>query len=146
MCITTFGSRQGEECYCDVVMMALHAVDGRLVKLHIYVVPLICEPLLTKVLTSLNLSISTCLIISRQVLLIDILIGLDQYWDIAMGSVLRDKKGPSAMCTRLGWVLSGPTDSVSEATVSANIVTSQILIVDAMFPVEEDSVNHTSSQ
>ena len=45
---------------------------------------------------------------------VDILIGADFYWRFITGRILQGKKpGPVAMETKLGWVLSGPTDMVS---------------------------------
>ena len=43
---------------------------------------------------------------------IDILIGLDHYWKLTTGDVVRGKSGPTAIGTSLGWVLSGPIDGV----------------------------------
>ena len=42
---------------------------------------------------------------------IDILIGSDQYWQLVTGEVVKSKSGPTAMNTKLGWVLSGPVES-----------------------------------
>ena len=42
---------------------------------------------------------------------IDILIGSDQYWQLVTGEVVKGKSGPTAMNTKLGWVLSGPVES-----------------------------------
>lgn len=68
---------------------------------------------------------------------IDILIGCDHYWDIATDHVITGEKGPTAVYTKLGWVLSGPTNLHDDDTTSVNIVTSHILKVDVMLPVEE---------
>ena len=38
----------------------------------------------------------------------DILIGSDYYWKLVTGSVCRSEKGPTAVYTKLGWVLSRP--------------------------------------
>ena len=43
---------------------------------------------------------------------IDTLIGLDHYWKITTREVVHGKSGPTAIGTSLGWVLSGPIDSV----------------------------------
>ena len=39
---------------------------------------------------------------------VDMLIGADHYWDLVTGAVYKNKGGPTAIQTRLGWVLSGP--------------------------------------
>ncbi|XP_046848070.1 uncharacterized protein LOC124441650 [Xenia sp. Carnegie-2017] len=38
---------------------------------------------------------------------IDILIGADHYWDVVTGDVVRGENGPTAMSSKLGWLLSG---------------------------------------
>ena len=43
---------------------------------------------------------------------IDILIGPDHYWSIATGRVIKCETGPTAIETRLGWVLSDPVDGL----------------------------------
>ena len=44
---------------------------------------------------------------------IDILIGSDQYWELVTGETRHGDSGPVAICTKLGWVLSGPTASTT---------------------------------
>ncbi|XP_028417883.1 uncharacterized protein LOC114542562 [Dendronephthya gigantea] len=38
---------------------------------------------------------------------IDILVGADHYWDIVTGDVMRGENGPTAVSSKLGWLLSG---------------------------------------
>ena len=40
---------------------------------------------------------------------VDMLIGSDHYWKITTGEVVRGERGPTAISTCLGRVLSGPT-------------------------------------
>lgn len=144
MAIKTFGSEREEEHQCDVVKVALNTEKGKVLKLHLFVVPLICEPLTNQTidlcqdkyqhLARLRLA-DSC---DGGDMPIDILVGSDYYWEIATDNVVRGKKGPTAMYTKLGWVLSGPTDSPVHHSSSVNIVTSHILTVDAMLPVEEE--------
>jgi hypothetical protein len=51
---------------------------------------------------------------------IEILVGSDQYWQLVTGEVVKGKSGPTAMNTKLGWVLSGP---IERSTVSREPVT-----------------------
>ena len=46
----------------------------------------------------------------EEVLHIDLLVGSDHYCDLATGQVRRGSRGPMAIETRLGWILSGPVD------------------------------------
>lgn len=143
MSIKTFGSTQEEDQHCDVVRIALKTVDGKTLKLQLFVVPLICEPLTNQLidrcksehqhLTHLQLADSS----DGGIMPVDILIGSDCYWEIATDNVIRGEKGPTAVYTKLGWVLSGPSGSFGNDCAVVNIVTSHILRVDAMFPVEE---------
>ena len=45
---------------------------------------------------------------------IDVLIGSDYYWTIVTGEVMRINGGPTAMSSKLGWLLSGPTLAVNQ--------------------------------
>ncbi len=51
----------------------------------------------------------------------DILIGSDYYWQLITGEVICGNGGPIAVCTRLGWDLSGPVSFKEEC--SACLVT-----------------------
>ncbi len=60
-----------------------------------------------------------------------VLVGCDHYWDLVTESTCRWEKGPTAIHTNLGWVLSGPTLSSNPvACPSASIVTTHLLRVD----------------
>ena len=43
----------------------------------------------------------------------DLLVGADQYWNLVTGGVIREESGPTAIDTKLGWVLSGPVNEVA---------------------------------
>ena len=56
---------------------------------------------------------------------IDILIGSDHYWDFVTGETIRGEFGPTAVRSKLGWLLSGPTNNSQNGTnVISNLVTS----------------------
>ena len=124
MAITTFGSREGQECQCtcDVVRIAVHTAGGELVDLHIYVVPFICEPLACQPIDFCQanfshlagLPLADCSDGKNQ-LEVDILIGSDLYWDLLTGKTCHGECGPVAVETRLGWVLSGPVEPCTGA-------------------------------
>ena len=48
---------------------------------------------------------------------IDVLIGSDYYWDIVSGDVIRGG-GPTAVHSRLGWLLSGPIQGNTPLTTN----------------------------
>ena len=90
-------------------------------------VPVVCCKLisLTKstydYLSELDLSDS---LISGNKLDIDVLIGSDYYWMLVTGRVLRNQDGPTAIHSRLGWILSGPTDVSSLSGTFVNLILS----------------------
>ena len=52
---------------------------------------------------------------------IDILIRSDYYWHVVIGDIICGDSGPVALNSHFGWLVSGPTKSVSY-TVSALII------------------------
>ena len=67
----------------------------------------------------------------RESSLVDILIGADQYWNIANEDVRRGKSGPVAMNTRFGWTLSGPVENAPcSETHSVNLEATHVLRID----------------
>ena len=61
---------------------------------------------------------------------VDVLIGSDHYWDVVTGAICKSNGGPTAIHTKLGWVLSGPTAVECPERCSANLVTTHVLRVD----------------
>ena len=59
----------------------------------------------------------------------DIHIGCDQYWNLVTGEVRRGEKGPTAINTRLGWVLSGPVEEtlILNFNPAVNLATTHVL-------------------
>ncbi|CAB4019970.1 PREDICTED: uncharacterized protein LOC107346460 [Paramuricea clavata] len=125
--IKTFNSKRESVQVCDVVQLCIGKEGSRAVNLNAYCVPTICSPLVnqnTRVsqsqydhLTSLKLADETSGI---EAATIEILVGSDQYWQLVTGEVVKGESGPTAMNTKLGWVLSGP---IERSTVSHQPVT-----------------------
>ena len=116
--IKTFNSETESIQVCDVVQLSVGKEGNLAVNLNAYCVPTICAPLVNQNtlvsqsqydhLTSLKLADETS---RTEEATIDILIGSDQYWQLVTGEVVKGKSGPTAMNTKLGWVLSGPVES-----------------------------------
>ena len=95
---------------------SIKAKDGAMIYITALVVPVVCDPVchqpvsLTQgiydYLSGLDLADSST---SGADLDIDVLVGSDYYWTLVTGRVLRNQDGPTAIHTRLGWILSGPT-------------------------------------
>ena len=132
---------------CDVVRVSLKTMDGRVLELPLYVVPLICEPLANQPvvyckaeydhLASLKLAEFSD---QEGDTAIGLLIGCDHYWKLVTGEVVRGRKGPTAIHTKLGWVLSGPTDTSDQHVQLVNATTSHTLRISSQ-PQAEDRMD-----
>ena len=63
-----------------------------------------------------------------DVLEIDILIGSDSYWSQLTEQVIRGDSGPTAIHTKVGWILSGPANHLEVAVNLALASTSTLKI------------------
>ena len=114
--IATFGAVEERTQVSPVVSVGIRLKGYPDGAMPLYVVPTICEPLSFQPvkasvmkyshLTGLDLADATD---GPERLPIDALIGCDQYWNLVTGSICRGKEGPTALHTKLGWVLSGAT-------------------------------------
>lgn len=96
------------------------------------VVPVVCDPVchqpvsLTQgtydYLSGLDLADSST---SGADLDIDVLV---YYWTLVTGRVLRNQDGPTAIHTRLGWILSGPIDVMDQTDTFVNLISSHTLL------------------
>ena len=98
------------------------------------VVPTICGPLVGQHITTCFENTQQFMGLDfadysdgRSSLEVDVLIGSDYYWDLVTGSVYRSEGGPTAIHTKLGWVLSGPTPAKDQAQCSMNLTTTHVL-------------------
>ena len=137
MVIKTFGSEEEIIQTCDSVKFVLKSQhDQAEISLSAYAVPMICEPLQHQFtsqaqqsydhLRDLNLADCSTEIDNSEV---DVLIGCDQYWDLVTGEVRRGENGPTAVGTRLGWVLSGPVEDerMPISKPATNLATTHVL-------------------
>ena len=123
--ITAFRGEEGKDQCCKVVHLGVVSKDGRVQKLSLLTVPIICEPLSG---ASISNSVVQCdhidgleiadSISGEDLIEIDVLVGLDQYWNFIMGKVIRGGRGPIALYSSLGWILSGPVTSTSTTLVT----------------------------
>ena len=108
----------------------------------VLVVPFICNPLTSQPisysrehynhLSGPDLADSAG---AADVLEVDALIGSDVYWDLVTGRVIRGSGGPTAVETKVGWVLSGHTDR-QETMVNLTLTSTHALRVDC-YPMEK---------
>ena len=145
MLIKTFGSEKGNKQLCDVVSLGLNLRAGGNMNLLFLAVPLICEPLCGQsisravehydYLADLDIADYSC---GTEQLEVDMLIGSDHYWKLVTGKLISRSDGPTAVHTRLGWVLSGPVEGLQSQNVSCNLVSTHALRVDAYVQEESD--------
>ena len=57
---------------------------------------------------------------------IDVLIGSDNYWNFVTGETIRGDYGPTAISSKLGWLLSGPINGAG--TNSVDTFTTNLII------------------
>ena len=142
MKISTFGKDNGTMERCDVVRVNMKMKYGPDMEFCLLTVPRICEPLTGqpitfavqhfKHLSTLDLADSGDVGNSTD---INILIGADNYWRLVTGRLQKGRGRPTAIETKLGWVLSGPVPRFSSADTTVNFCSSHVLKVDAQSSV-----------
>ena len=113
--ISTFGNSGSSSQTCDVVSLGVKTNNGGMSEVTALVVPLICSHLASQPITAsreshehlLGLELADSANGSDN-LEVDVLIGSDWYWSLVTGRVIRRKTGPTAVHTKVGWILSGP--------------------------------------
>ena len=113
--LNTFGDNKFTRQSCKVYKLVIENKNGgTVVELTTVNFPVICSPLRSRVnidythLDGLELADSSNDNDSDS---IDILIGADHYWDVVTGDIVRGESGPTAISSKLGWLLSGRTES-----------------------------------
>ena len=141
--IATFGAAQERTQVCPIVTLGIGLKGYPNAFLSLRVVPTICEPISSQPITAsaeshahlfkLDLADSAD---GASCLPVDILVGCDYYWELMTGGICRREQGPTAIHTKLGWVLSGPMQSPDPvARSTACVVTTHLLRADSQ-PVE----------
>ena len=115
--LNTFGGDRFSKKRCDVVQLSLQGSDGD-IEISAVCFPKICSPIPTKIcperyshLKGLNLAdVKLSESDEPEHDNIDILIGCDYYFDIVNNEMVRDEgRGPVAVGSKFGWIVSGPT-------------------------------------
>ena len=134
--IKTFGSTEPQDVSCDVIELGVRVEGDDTMKFSALVVSSICNPLMSQ---PINHSRQSCdhlvgleLADSAEmsdVIEIDVLIGSDMYWDFVSGEVIRGDCGPTAIHTKVGWILSGPMKPLG-VSVNLTLTSAHTLKVD----------------
>ena len=103
--------------------------------LSAFTVPLICQPLQGQPVNQV-VNDDACFSGPRladycaegETLNVDILVSSDYYWTLVTGHTIRGTQGPTALHTKLGWVLSGPVSCGNPGGQErSNLVTTYVL-------------------
>ena len=132
--IATFGSLKTNKKVCPIVKVRLCLKGYPPLPLTLYVVPTICEPLVGQPITAcvgkyphlLGLELAD-FASTESSLSVDLLIGSDYYWGLVTGNVCRGTHGPTAIHTKLGWVLSGPSSYEDPEQCTMNLSVTHVL-------------------
>ena len=155
--IKTFGSETGQIQSRDLVQLCVQGMTSETyLYVNAYAVPIICSPLQNQ---AVNLSASTYqhlrgLLLADSIsadenennVEVDVLVfGADYYWHFLTGAIKRGESGPTALQTKVGWVLSGPVQGGSALnSTQFNFTNTHALRVDTHDQfMDESSENRT---
>ena len=120
--LNTFGESKGKRENCEVFKVNIaNKNGGESIEITAIGFPTICAPLPARInvdeyphLEGLELADFDLCNNSGSCDTVDILIGADHYWDIVTGDVAQGESGPTAMSSKLGWLLSGWSSQKSD--------------------------------
>ena len=143
--IATFGSARGGPKVCPIVSVGVVLKGYSNLMMSLFVVPMICEPLVSQPIDACQDSQLAGLELAdwadqESQLEVDILVGADQYWNIVTGAVSQIAGGPTAIYTKLGWVMSGPMPVKITKLCATNLVTTHVLRVDTQMESLDNSL------
>ena len=125
--LNTFGEQRYRTQDCDVVNVRLGGPGCEEIEICALGFPVICSSLPNKIDVSKfphlhGLELAEEFDESGDES-IDILIGSDYYWNIVSGETVHGESGPTAVKSKLGWLLSGPNgERISSNHVSSHLV------------------------
>ncbi|XP_065894502.1 uncharacterized protein [Dysidea avara] len=123
--LSTFGTGTSSITKLDVATINLHGISGQVIPLTVLIVPTIAAPIHTvdhKAIVNLPYLAGLQLahpISSDEQFSITLFIGADQYWNIVEDHVIRGN-GPTAVGSKLGYLLSGPLETTTQGKIVAN--------------------------
>eukprot|EP00731_Ephydatia_muelleri_P035515 Em0131g2a len=136
--VKTFAADEGRVQACGVVNLNVMTRAGTDMGLSLLSIPTICEPLTGQPITyatshfqylsGLHLADSGDVEDSLEV---GVLIGVDQYWKIITGKVVKGIAGSTAIETAFGWILSGPVPGLTLEPAVTCLSTVHLMKVDA---------------
>lgn len=139
--INTFGDGNYRKQKCAVIKLCLQTRSHEELELLALNYPVICSPLPSKINVADYVHLEGLDFADNfdSTESIDVLIGSDYYWDFVTGDSIKGEHGPTAVDSKFGWLLSGPTHDRS----SSNVVTSNLIIsgeCNSMFGGQDDEL------
>ena len=133
ICLASFGSPTTLVKRLDVATICLETITGDRLPLSVLVVPTIAAPVQNITYHTIaelpylkGLQLPNPITAGEQ-FEVTLLIGADHYWQVVEDHIIRGQ-GPTAMKSKLGYLLSGPLSQSQHPTTSAlNIITQQIV-------------------
>ena len=143
--LNTFGNNKSKRQNCEVFKFNIRSrKGGENIELRAINFPTICSPVKSEVnienyphLSDLELADIDEHATGNDS--IDILVGADFYWHFVTGDVVRGDNSPTAISSKLGWLLSGPStqDSTDNSTRS-NLILAGESIDDSNLQTDRD--------
>ena len=104
---------------CNLIAVTLQGKRGEDIEIQALSFPAICSPLQTAVVVDQFPHLRDLDLADEDTDegcsdSIDILIGTDYYWQVVISDIIRGDTGPVALNSHFGWLVSGPTKSLSE--------------------------------
>ena len=128
--LSTFGNDRVRKESCDIVKLSLRKGEGESVDIAALNFPVICSSLPLQVDVSAYPHIEGLPLADefsgQEHDSIDVLIGSDQYWNFITGETVRGGFVPTAVSSKLGWLLSGPNGGAT--TNSVDTFTTNLII------------------
>ena len=149
--IKTFGSETGQIQSRDLVQLCVQGMTSETyLYVNAYAVSITCSPLQNQ---AVNFAASTYQHVSGLLLAdsisadenensveVDVLIGADYYWHFLTGAIKRGESGPTALQTKVDWVLSGPVQGGSALnSTQVNFTNTHALRVDTHHQFMDES-------
>ncbi len=124
--LNTFGNTKSKRQSCELFKFHIqNQKSGENMELKAINFPTICSPVNVEVRVEnydhlKDLELADFDPNSNRDNTIDILVGADFYWQFVTGEVVRASDGPTAMSSKLGWLLSGPCPKSSTGDRTLN--------------------------
>ena len=135
--IKTFGDSEGTVRTCDIVQFCVRSPYNSIcLYVSAYVVPIVCAPIKNQ---AINFAIRNYPHLTGlwfadfpanidDALNCEVLIGSNFYWHFMSGQCRRGERGPIALESCLGWILSGPVyDCPASASTEVNLTDTHVL-------------------